>query len=96
MCQQFHCRLTLSPMGFVSQFVGIQKTHQMMGTLPLEPKPLDYYADLTAGGALSLTLEQDEACVALKVYDYGHAALTEEEELAFRRLIGKLKDQLWP
>lgn len=62
----------------------------------MKPKPLDYYADLTAGGKVEMDLKQDEACVALKVHDHGVDVLDEHEKLVLYRLIGKLKDQIWP
>ena len=61
-----------------------------------DPKPLKYYEDLTSGGEVNVDLKQDEACVALKVHDYGVGALDEHETLVLHRLIGKLKDQIWP
>lgn len=60
------------------------------------PKPLDYYKDLTSGGQYNVELRQDEACVALKVHDYGIDDLSDEEKQILYRLIGKLKDEIWP
>lgn len=60
------------------------------------PKSLDYYKDLTNGGEVSVNLQQEEACVALKVHDYGVDSLTEKEKQVLYRLIGKLKDKIWP
>lgn len=60
------------------------------------PKRLDYYKDLTSGGEYAVNLSQDEACVALKIHDYGVDNLPDDEKLALYRLIGKLKDQIWP
>lgn len=57
---------------------------------------LDYYKSLTAGGDVNVSLSQDEACIALKVYDYGIDDLNDEERQVLYRLIGKLKDQIWP
>ena len=59
-------------------------------------KPLDYYKDLTIGGQISVKLQQDEACVALKIHDYGIDELTDAEKQVLYRLVGKLKDQIWP
>jgi len=61
-----------------------------------EPKSLNYYMDLTSGGEFHLNLNQDEACIALKVHDRGVDELNEEEKQVLYRLIGKLKDQIWP
>ena len=60
------------------------------------PKSLDYYTSLTRGGDVTVSLREDEACIALKVYDYGIDDLNDEERQALYRLIGKLKDQIWP
>jgi len=60
------------------------------------PKSLDYYKSLTRGGDVTVSLREDEACIALKVYDYGIDDLNDEERQALYRLIGKLKDQIWP
>ena len=57
---------------------------------------LDYYKSITAGGNVSVSLSEDEACIALKVYDYGIDDLNDEERQVLYRLIGKLKDQIWP
>ena len=61
-----------------------------------EPKSLEYYAGLTAGGKVEVNLQQDEACVALKIHDYGVEGLDEAEKQVLYRLIGKLKNQIWP
>ena len=56
----------------------------------LQPKPAEHYKDLTNGGAYSVTLDQDEACVALKIHDYGVDTLTDDEkELAPRSGTGE-------
>lgn len=60
------------------------------------PKPLSYYRDLTLGGEFKIDLTQEEACVALKVYDYGVEALSNDEQQILYRFIGKLKDEIWP
>ena len=60
------------------------------------PKDLDYYKDLTAGGEINVKLQQDEACVALKIHDYGIDNLSDDEKQVLYRLIGKLKDEIWP
>lgn len=62
----------------------------------VSPKSLDYYKDLTNGGEVSVKLQQEEACVALKVHDYGVDNLSQEEKQVLYRLIGKLKDEIWP
>ena len=62
----------------------------------VDPKPLEYYKNLTSGGEFSVNLRQDEACVALKVHDYGVDTLDDEEKQALYSLIGKLKDEIWP
>jgi len=59
-------------------------------------KSLDYYADLTKGGKYQISINQMEACVALKVYDYGVDALDADELHQLSSLIGKIKDQVWP
>ena len=61
-----------------------------------DPKPLGYYKGLTSGGEYRVNLRQDEACVALKVHDYGVDTLNDEEKQALYRLIGKLMDEIWP
>ena len=60
------------------------------------PKPLSYYRDLTKGGRVTIDLSQDEACVALKVYDRGVEALDADERFELDQLMSKLKEQLWP
>lgn len=60
------------------------------------PKSLDYYKDLTSGGERKVNLSQEEECVALKIHDYGVDSLSEDEKQVLYRLIGKLKDQIWP
>ncbi len=67
----------------------------MTGSI-FKPKPLSYYEDLTNGGDVNVSLNKREACIALKVHDYGVEQLTEEEKQALYSLIGKLKDQIWP
>jgi len=60
------------------------------------PKPLEYYKSLTSGGEFNVSLSEDEACIALKVFDDGIDDLSDEERQALYRLIGNLKDQIWP
>lgn len=67
-----------------------------MTTAEFAPKKMDYYADLTSGGKYQIELNQREACVALKVHDYGVDNLSDDEKVALYQLIGKLKDQIWP
>jgi hypothetical protein len=67
-----------------------------MSDLIFTPKDLDYYANLTHGGQFQIALNQSEACIALKVYDYGADNLSDDEKQALYSLIGKLKDQIWP
>jgi hypothetical protein len=62
----------------------------------LAPKPASHYRDLTQGGHYAVDLNQDEACVVLKVHDYGVDALASDEKTTLHSLIGKLKDQVWP
>lgn len=62
----------------------------------IKPKPAEYYKDLTEGGSYKVELYQDEACVALKIYDYGVDTLTEEEKAILHSIIGKLKNEIWP
>lgn len=61
-----------------------------------KPKPLSYYEDLTNGGDVNVSLNTREACIALKVHDYGVDQLSDDEKQALYSLIGKLKDQIWP
>ncbi len=61
-----------------------------------KPKDLEYYKSLTAGGELNVKFAQDEACVMLKVHDYGVDALSDDEKQILYRAVGKLKDQIWP
>jgi len=48
-------------------------------TSAFKPKVLSYYYDLTDGGRVTLNLSQNESASALKCYDYGVDALTDEE-----------------
>lgn len=57
---------------------------------------LPQYSRLTRGGTYQVELNQDEACVALKIHDYGITALRDEETEALYALISKLKDKIWP
>lgn len=59
-------------------------------------KDLNYYKDLTSGGQRAVKLDQEEECAVLKAHDYGLAALDEDEQHLLHRVIGKLKDQIWP
>lgn len=61
-----------------------------------KPKSLEYYKTLTSGGECAVNLSQDEACVALKIHDYGVDDLTEEDKQVHFSLIFKLKDEIWP
>ena len=60
------------------------------------PKSLEYYKDLTTGGEFNVNLKQDEACVVLKIHDYGIDDLNDKEKQVLYRLMGKLKDEIWP
>lgn len=60
------------------------------------PKSLGYYKSLTSGVEITVFLREDEACIALKIFDDGIDDLNDEEKQALYRLIGKLKDQIWP
>lgn len=62
----------------------------------LKPKPSDAYRHLTHGGSYTVKLNQDESCVALKIYDYGVDTLNEDEKNTLNNLIAKLKDQIHP
>jgi hypothetical protein len=57
---------------------------------------LEYYKDLTSGGEYSINLSQEEACIALKVHDYGVDDLSSDEKQILYQLIFKLKDEIWP
>lgn len=61
-----------------------------------EPKDINYYKDLTSGGSIEVQLSQEQACIVLKVYDYGVDALASEERDILHIVIGKLKDKIWP
>lgn len=62
----------------------------------LKPKPSESYNNLTKGGNFNFDLTQEEACVALKIHDYGVDSITEDEKVFLHSLIGKLKHQIWP
>ncbi|MDH5727390.1 MAG: hypothetical protein OEZ58_00155 [Gammaproteobacteria bacterium] len=68
----------------------------MTKPIDIKPKSLDYYRDLTAGGEYQVNLRQDEACIALKIHDYGIDVLSDEEKQILYRLVGKLKNEIWP
>lgn len=53
------------------------------------------YGRLTSGGEIKVTFTQDEACVILKVNDYGVGGLSFSESDVFNALVAKLKDQIW-
>ena len=59
-------------------------------------KGLEYYKDLTVGKERTVDLNQTEECVILKAYDYGVSALSDDEIHQLNRVIGKLKDEIWP
>jgi hypothetical protein len=59
-------------------------------------KSLEYYHSLTNGIETTIDLTQDEASVALKIYDYGVEVLNEEEKAQLYRIVSKLKDRIWP
>lgn len=54
------------------------------------------YGHLTNGGKINVSLTQEEACVVMKVHDYGTGGLSFSESDVFNLLIAKLKDQIWP
>lgn len=62
----------------------------------LKPKSAESYSNLTNGGIYNVELNQEEACVALKIHDYGVDTLTDSEKTILHSLIGKLKEQIWP
>lgn len=62
----------------------------------LNPSPAEKYRDLTNGGQYQINLNQDEACVALKIHDYGVDTLTSSEKDTLHALIAKLKDEIHP
>lgn len=68
----------------------------MSNLFNFQPKSLDYYSDLTSGGQYTVSLNQDEACVALKVYDYGVNTLNENEVQILHSLMSRLKSEIWP
>lgn len=59
-------------------------------------KGIDYYKDLASGGDRTIGLTQEEECVVLKIHDYGLTALSESELHLLYRVVGKLKDEIWP
>lgn len=59
-------------------------------------KTSNNYKHLTSGGRRTVDLTQDEECVVLKAYDFGIAALNEDEIQSIDQVIAKLKDQIWP
>jgi hypothetical protein len=61
-----------------------------------KPKELAYYKDLTKGGDYTVQLSQDEACVVLRIHDYGVENLKDPEKQLLYSLISKLKDEVWP
>tara|TARA_Y100001934_G_C11958391_1_gene588316 strand:- start:226 stop:492 length:267 start_codon:yes stop_codon:yes gene_type:complete len=67
-----------------------------LSEIAMTPKPISYYKDLTAGGECKTNLTQNEACVVLKIYDYGVDALNDDDKHLLHSLIGKLKDEIWP
>lgn len=62
----------------------------------LQPTPADDYAHLTSGGDFTVPLNQREACVVLKVHDYGVDSLDASEVVVLHHLTAKLKDQIHP
>ena len=62
----------------------------------MQGQNLDYYKGLTAGGKFSVELNQEESAVILKIHDYGVDQLSDEEKQLLYRVIGKLKDEVWP
>lgn len=62
----------------------------------LKPKPAERYRDLTNGGSYNVNLNQEEACVVLKIHDYGVDTLSSGEKGILHSIIGKLKDEVWP
>lgn len=60
------------------------------------PKSLDYYKDLTNGASGQVALNQQQACVVLKAYDYGIDNLSADERQQLEQVVGKLKDIVWP
>ncbi|ALS97786.1 hypothetical protein [Lacimicrobium alkaliphilum] len=59
-------------------------------------KPASSYTFLTSGGTYNIKLNKEEACVALKIHDYGVDAITDKERIILHSLIGKLKEKIWP
>lgn len=54
------------------------------------------YGHLTNGCKATIQLTQEEACAVLAAYDDGITLLNKADLNALRRLIDKLKDQIWP
>lgn len=60
------------------------------------PQKLSYYKSLTQGGDCKVNLTQDEACIALKIHDYGVSQISESEQVILHGLIAKIKEEIWP
>ena len=56
------------------------------------------YGDLVGQGDRELTISAsaEEQCVVLKAYDYGVPTLSEDEIIVLNRVIGSLKNEIWP
>lgn len=79
----------------LDEIIGWVRLYKMDGNL-FKPKLADHYQDLTKGGKFDLELTQEEACVALKIHDYGVDTITDNEKAILHSIIGKLKDRIWP
>lgn len=61
------------------------------------PQPLSYYEEMVKSkNELSITLNKQEAAVALKLHDRGFGELNAEEMQLVYHIIFKIKDELWP
>jgi hypothetical protein len=61
-----------------------------------KPKALERYADLTRGGQLTITLNQEQACAVLQAHDYGIENVPPATKLILDNLISDLKQEIWP
>jgi len=60
------------------------------------PKALERYADLTRGGQITITLNQEQACAVLQAHDYGIENVPPATKLILDNLISDLKQEIWP
>ena len=61
-----------------------------------KPTPLKQYADLTIGGQVTITLNQEQACAALQAHEYGIEYVPATTKLILDNLISDLKQEICP